>query len=153
VTPDTRCNSPLIIEDFYPTLLELGGVAMPSNLPQTIDGVSFMPLLVDDSATMNEDRAFVWNFPNNWGNDGPGINFNCAIRKGDWKLVYYYESGKKELFNIREDIGETKDLAAKNPKLVKTLSAQLGTYLRSVNAGRPTFTATGKIAPWPDEVK
>lgn len=153
VTPDTRCNSPLIIEDFYPTLLELGGVAMPSNLPQTIDGVSFMPLLVDDAATMNEDRAFVWNFPNNWGNDGPGINFNCAIRKGDWKLVYYYESGKKELFNIREDIGETKDLAAKNPKLVKTLSAQLGTYLRSVNAGRPTFTATGKIAPWPDEVK
>jgi hypothetical protein len=110
-----------------------------------------MPML-KQTGDPSKGRALVWNFPNIWGNDGPGINLNCAIRKDDWKLVYYYETGKKELFNIPEDIGETNDVAAQHPDIVKKLSKELGEYLRKAGGQRPSFKATGKACPWPDEI-
>ena len=149
VQPGSRCDKYLMIEDFYPTLLEMAGVSLPENA-SPIDGVSFMPLL-KGTGDPSKGRALVWNFPNIWGNDGPGINLNCAIRKDDWKLIYYYETGKKELYNIPQDIGETHDVAAQHPDIVRDLSKELGKYLRRVDAQRPSFKATGKPCPWPDE--
>ncbi|MDO5523186.1 MAG: sulfatase [Bacteroidia bacterium] len=150
VQSGTRNNDYLIIEDFFPTLLDMAQVKKRET-KQQVDGVSFMPML-EGEENFNKNRSLYWHFPNLWGNDGPGIGTTSAIRKGDWKLVYYYETGKKELFNITEDIGETRDLAAKHPDLVKALSMDLGGYLRSVSAQRPSFKATGKVCPWPDEV-
>ncbi|HLW09913.1 MAG TPA: hypothetical protein VKX35_05890, partial [Fermentimonas sp.] len=66
-------------------------------------------------------------------------------------LIYYYETQKKELFNIAHDIGEEKDLSHQNPDIVQKLSQDLGKFLRQVDAQRPTFKATGKLCPWPDE--
>ena len=145
----TKCDRYLMIEDFYPTIIEMAGIS-DEPLPDTVDGVSFVPLLLG-TGDPSEDRALVWNYPNIWGNEGPGINLNCAIRKGDWKLVYYYETGEKELFCIPEDIGERHNLAHRRPALVKNLSAELGEYLRSVGADRPSFKSTGAPCPWPDE--
>ena len=76
----------------------------------------------------------------------------CAIRKGDWKLVYYYGTGKKELFNIKQDIGESNNLAQQHPDVVKRLSKDLGKQLRKMDGQRPSFKATGLPCPWPDEV-
>jgi hypothetical protein len=67
-------------------------------------------------------------------------------------LVYYYETGKKELFNISDDIGETTDHAVQNPRWVQQLSEELGEYLRRVEAQRPLFKTTGRFCPWPDEI-
>lgn len=149
VNPGVQCDKYLMIEDFYPTILEMAGVKKYQTV-QPVDGVSFMPLLTE-TGDPSKGRALVWNFPNIWGNKGPGINLNCAIRKDDWKLVYYYETGKKELFNIPEDIGEKNDVSAQHPKLVAQLSKELGEYLRKVGGQRPAFKATGKPCPWPDE--
>lgn len=149
VEPDTRCDKYLMIEDFYPTILEMAGVTGYRTV-NPIDGVSFMPMLLQKDDT-SKGRPLYWNFPNVWGNEGPGINLNCAIRKDEWKLVYYYETGKKELFNIPEDIGEKHDVSAQHPDVVKKLSRELGAYLRRVDAQRPTFKATHKPCPWPDE--
>ena len=145
-----RCDKYLMIEDFYPTILEMAGVQNYRTV-QPLDGTSFMPLL-KGTGDPSKGRAIVWNFPNIWGNNGPGINLNCSIRKDEWKLVYYYETGKKELFNIPEDIGEKHDVAAQHPDIVKRLSKELGTYLRNVGGQRPGFKATNKPCPWPDEV-
>ena len=150
VSADSKCDKYLIIEDFFPTLLEMAQVKNYKTV-QTVDGVSFMPLL-KQTGNPSKNRPLFWNFPNNWGNDGPGINFVCTVRKNDWKLIYYYGTGKKELFNISEDISEQHDLAAKHPDIVKGLSKELGSYLRKVDAQRPSFKATGKPCPWPDEV-
>lgn len=150
VTPASRCNKYLLIEDFYPTILEMAGIKKYKTI-QPIDGVSFMPLLKQTNDP-SKGRSLIWNFPNNWGNTGPGINFNCAIRKDDWKLVYYYGTGKKELFDITNDIGEKNDLSAQHPDMVKKLSKELGSYLRKVDGQRPSFKDTGKPCPWPDEV-
>ena len=149
VDSSSVCDRYLMIEDFYPSILEMAG--MNQEMPAGVDGVSFVPLL-KGTGDPSEGRALVWNFPNIWGNDGPGINLNCAIRKGEWKLVYYYQTGRKELFNISEDIGEETDLSGINPLKVEELSSELGKYLRSVGADRPSFKGSGMPCPWPDEL-
>lgn len=148
--PDTRCDKYLIIEDFYPTILEMAGIH-DYKTKSPVDGISFVPLL-NNTGDPSKDRALVWNFPNIWCDDGPGINLDCAIRKDDWKLVYHYDTGKKELFNIPEDIGEKNNVASEHLDIVKRLSKQLGTYLRENGGQRPSFKATGKPCPWPDEI-
>lgn len=151
VKPGVVCDKPLIIEDFYPTILEMAGITDYKTV-QHIDGVSFVPMLKETGDTFKGRKLF-WHYPNLWGNTGPGIGATSVVRNGDWKLIYYYETGKKELFNIRADIGEKDDCASRNPKLVHKLSGELGKYLRSVNAQRPSFKKTGKPCPWPDEVR
>ncbi len=151
VKAGTKCDRYLMIEDFYPSIIEMAGID-DEPLPDTVDGISFVPLLLG-TGDPSDGRALVWNFPNIWGNDGPGINLNCAIRKGDWKLVYYYETGVKELFCIPEDIGERHNLAQELPALVRSLSAELGEYLRNVGADRPSFKSSGLPCPWPDELR
>lgn len=150
VKANTRNNDYLIIEDHFPTLLEIAEVK-DYNTKQPVDGKSFKRMLLGENE-INKNRSLYWHFPNQWGNDGPGIGTTSTVRKGDWKLVYYYETGKKELFNITNDIGEKKDLSLQHPDIVKILSADLGSHLRGVNAQRPTFKATGKVCPWPDEL-
>ena len=149
VRAGSTCDKYLMIEDFYPSILEMAGID-DEPVADNMDGVSFVPLL-RGTGDPSRGRALIWNFPNIWGNEGPGINLNCAIRKGDWKLVYYYETGEKELFNISDDIGEKHNLASRHPGKVKRLSSELGEYLRSVGADRPSFKSTGIPCPWPDE--
>lgn len=150
VAPQSQCNEYVIIEDFYPTILEIAGIKKYKTV-QPVDGVSFVPLLTG-TGNPSKGRSLYWNFPNLWGNTGPGIGATCTIRNGDWKLIYYYETGKKELFNIPEDISETKDVSASHPAIVNRLSKELGSYLRKVDAQRPAFKVSGKAAPWPDEI-
>ena len=146
----TRCDSYLIIEDFYPSILEMAGIRN-YRVPQKIDGRSFVPMLKGSGDT-SRGRTLIWNYPHVWGNIGPGINMNCSIRQGDWKLIYYYKTGKKELYDIRHDIGEEHDLSAANPRLVRRLSRKLGKQLRAMKALRPSEKIGGKPCPWPDEI-
>ena len=150
VKPGTRNASSIIVEDLYPTILDMAGVKQ-YNVPQTIDGVSIVPTLKGKADSRIANRSLIWNFPNVWDGYGPGINLNCAIRRGDWKLIYYYATGRKELFNIAQDISESRNLAEQYPAKVKQLSAELGKKLRSMNAQRPSFKTTGAACKWPDE--
>lgn len=151
--PGSTVNSYVMIEDFFPSILDMAGVKDYRTV-QPVDGRSFVPLLTGESDP-SLDRSLYWNTPNTWyGGDlrAYGIGQTCAVRKGDYKLVYWYKDGKKELYNVREDIGESRDLASEYPELVKELSADLGTYLRKVEAQRPTYKSNGKSCPWPDEI-
>lgn len=153
VAPGTECSEYLIIEDFYPSILEMAGVNAYA-VPQTVDGRSFVPLL--DGTGSSADRVLVWNTPNTWlpvsyESLPDGYGQTCAIRRGDYKLVYYYLTGKKELYNLSTDLSETHNIAAAEPQLVATLSRLLGETLRSMDAQRPSRKADGKPCPWPDE--
>ena len=150
VKPDTRNNTSIMIEDLFPTLLHMAQV-YDYKVPQIVDGKDMVPLLKGKNEAEFNKRSIIWNFPNIWGNTGPGINLNCAIRQGDWKLIYNYETGEKELYNIPQDIGENNNLAHANPSKVKELSSILGKKLRQMNAQRPVVKATSKPCDWPDE--
>ncbi|MCR5131398.1 MAG: sulfatase [Prevotella sp.] len=151
VRPKSRCNNYLMIEDFFPTMLKMADID-DYDVPQTIDGRSFLPLLTE-TGNPSRKRSLIWNYPNVWGNEGPGISLNCAIRRGPWKLIYNYKTHEKELYNIETDISELHNLAKEQPKLVRKLSRELGRQLRKMNAQRPSVKVTGKPCPWPDEVE
>jgi arylsulfatase A-like enzyme len=149
VTEGSRCDSYLLIEDFFPSILEMAGIRR-YRVPQTVDGLSFVPLL-RGTGDPSRGRSLIWNYPHVWGNRGPGIDLNCAIREGDWKLIYSYKTGEKELYDIRHDIGEEQNLAAERPDLVQRLSHKLGKRLRDMKAQRPRHRDTGLPCRWPDE--
>ena len=127
----------------------MAGVGLPRRA-QPVDGVSFAPLL-RRTGNPSRGRALYWNCPNLWDAEGPGIGATCTIRDGRWKMIYWYATGRRELYDIPADIGERHDLAASEPAVVRRLSRKLGRYLRRVGARRPSFKASGLPCPWPDE--
>lgn len=150
VAPATRNDTEVIIEDFFPTILEMAQVEDYRTV-QTVDGISFVPMLLNPEEK-TRTRDLFWHFPNNWGPTGPGIGATSTIRSGDWKLIYYYRDQHFELFNIPEDIGEQNNLGERNPEKVNELSQKLGEYLRNGHADRPFYKETGAPVPWPDEI-
>jgi arylsulfatase A-like enzyme len=144
-TSGAVCNEPLIIEDFFPSILEMAGIKKYSQIGGKIDGKSFVPLLQGKKVS-SESREFFWHFPHFYDQEPYSI-----IRQGDWKLIYWYKESKLELYNIPDDISEVNNLASVNSKKTKELAGKLGKYLREVHAGRPSFKETGKPCLWPDE--
>jgi hypothetical protein len=60
------------------------------------------------------------------------------IEMGDWKLMEFFEDGRLELYNLRDDIGETKNLAATMPDKAKELHARLVAWRAEIKAPMPT---------------
>jgi arylsulfatase A-like enzyme len=124
-----RCDVPVTGTDFYPTILDLAGLDLKPD--EHIDGVSIVPLLKGGSI---DDRPLIWHYPH-YGNQGGEPS--SIIREGDWKLIYYYEDGREELYNLKTDLEETTDVAADNKGLVQLMSEKLFAYLDNVGAGYP----------------
>ena len=147
----TTTTQRVIIEDFYPTILDMAGIENYET-HQTIDGISFVQTLRGD--TSDVQRPLVWHFPNLWGetqNTEEGYGAYSAILKGNYHLIYTWETGRLRLYDTANDIGEQNDIAANNPEVVKALATELSQYLRERDAQRPSFKSTGKLCPWPDE--
>ena len=150
--PGTEVQQHVMIEDFFPTILEMAQVESYEPV-QTVDGISFVDVLKDPS--VNRERPIVWHFPNLWGetqNKEEGYGAYSAILSGDYHLIYTWETQTCRLYNVKNDIGEQHDLAAEYPEIVKKLSKELSDYLRERDAQRPSMKATGKLIPYPDEL-
>jgi arylsulfatase A-like enzyme len=147
VQPGSESNDYLIIEDFFPSILEIAGVDNYQTV-QTIDGESFVPILRGRQPS-NPDRPLFWHFPNEWGPTGPGIGAYSAVRQGMWKLIYYHTDQSYELFNIDNDISETTNLNEKYPEKRAELAVILSNYLISVDAQMPIYRETGTVVPYP----
>lgn len=148
VTPAQSVNDNyLIIEDFYPTILEMAGIK-DYQTPQVIDGKSFVDL-IKDPRPKDQNRPLYWHYPNEWGPTGPGIGAFSAVRQGDWKLIYYHDEENFELFNINEDIGETQNLAAIEKSKLAELALELSNYLKEVDAQMPAHRESNEQVAWP----
>lgn len=151
VKPGSVTKTPIIIEDFFPSILEMAG-DKNARFEQSIDGRSFVPLLKGQPDS-DPNRVFTWHYPNKWkAKVLDQIDYMSAVRQGDWKLVYNMKNLKLELYNTKTDIGEQNDLSAKNPQKVKQLAKLLADKLRGWNACMPTYKASGKQVPWPDQL-
>lgn len=132
--PGSVCNAPVISQDFFPTLLELAG-ATKEAWETALDGASFVPLL--RGAKEGPHQELFWHYPHYW-NGGKVTPYSVA-RIGDWKLIHFYETGREELYHLKDDPGEQHDLAALADQAVKrrNLSARLDTWLKAVGAQMP----------------
>ena len=138
IKPGTVCEESINSVDLYPTLLEVAGAKAPENY--VLDGMSYWKLLTGDGKGTLNREAIYWHFPGYLG-AGPGSWRTTpagAIRSGDWKLQEFFEDGKIELYNLREDISQKNDLAAKMPEKVKELHDKLVAWRKSINAPMPT---------------
>jgi hypothetical protein len=61
-----------------------------------------------------------------------------AVRAGDYKLIEFFDDMRTELYNLKEDIGEQHDLAARMPEKVNALRDQLHAWRTQVDAQMPT---------------
>lgn len=134
--PGTTCEVPTIHVDIYPTFLELAGAPQPK---QVLDGESLVPLFRDPAAKLKRDAIFQ-HFPGYLG-AGPGkwrTTPVSLIQSGDWKLMEFLEDGRLELYNLRDDIGETKNLAQQMPDKAQELRARLVAWRTEIKAPMPT---------------
>ncbi|MGC6466940.1 MAG: sulfatase [Akkermansiaceae bacterium] len=140
-TPEGQKNESVISQiDLFPTFLELAGARIDPKL----DGVSLLPALHGE--TMPE-RAIFWHFPAylqgySKGSGSASKYFRTTpcgvIRKGDWKLIQYFEDNSLELYNLANDLSETTNLAKENPDKAEELFEELQEWQAKTKAPIPT---------------
>ena len=117
--------------DLFPTLLDLGGVPVPAGL--RLDGTSLVPLLRGASGFPAE-RPLFWHYPHY---NMHGATPTSAVRAGDYKLIEFFEDGRRELYDLRADPAEKRNLAAERPELVTRLAARLEEFRQDTRALLP----------------
>jgi arylsulfatase A len=146
VKPGSVCNAPVSSVDYYPTILEMAGAAGDPRHNAAVDGESIVPLL-KQTGSLKRSEVF-WHFPHYHGG---GATPYGAVRQGDYKLVEFYEDGRVELYNLKDDIGERRDLAGQMPEKAAALRRRLEGWRRDVGAQMPApnpkHAAGGAEAP------
>lgn len=127
---------PVSTYDFYPTICDLTGTALPED--QVMDGKSFLKHMLDGAQEQSNDRSFFWHYPLQKKHFLGGRSAS-AVRLGDWKLIEFYDTGERELYNLKEDVGEARNLAPSNPKKVDELQSLLIEWREEVLDGDYDF--------------
>ncbi len=118
-------DQPVIALDFLPT--SLAAAESADLTPKNLDGVNLMPFLTGEKTTAPHDMLF-------WRSGGPGGN--NAVRSGNMKLVRL-GNADPELYDLATDVGESKNLAAEKPEVVKELVSAIAEWEKGTIA--PTF--------------
>lgn len=118
------CDSPTTTPDWYPTFLELAG--LPPQPQQHQDGVSIAPLLRGETM---EERPLFWHYPH-YGNQGGQPM--AAVRRGNYKLLKFFEDNHTELYDLSQDIAESFNLTSELPDLANELETLLDAWIQEV---------------------
>ena len=143
--PGSVCDVPVIGVDFFPTFVDMAGASIPND--KVLDGESLVPLL-NQSGPLKRQHIF-WHLPvylsGSSNNSGEEFYYYAfwrttpagAIRKGDYKLMEFFEYGQLELYNIKEDMSETTNLALQMPGKVYELRNAMYAWRDRVKAPVP----------------
>jgi arylsulfatase A-like enzyme len=135
IKPGTTSDAVVGHIDLYSTLLDLLSIAKPQQ--QRMDGASYARVLRGEGAL--ERKAFFNYFPHG---RSPGKAGGVWVRSGDWKLIRWFgnqfgDDVRFELYNLRDDLSETKNLAANQSARVKELDALIDGFLADTGATYP----------------
>ena len=135
---DRVSSEPVYAPDLYPTLLRAAGLFDQSKAD--LDGADFTPLLRNPDASL-EREALYFHYPHYYQTTTPV----SAIRKGNWKLLEYLEDGRLELFNLKQDPGEARNLSTARSALARELRADLDAWRKKVGAQLPEVNPAWKL--------
>jgi len=130
VKPGSVSETPVTSPDFLPTCCEIANVKLDAKL--TVDGKCVMPIL-RQAGKLDRD-ALYWHYPHYNDLTTP----HGIVRKGDLKLIEYFEDGRLELFNLKSDVGEKENLARSQPEKADELHRLLVDWRKQVGAQMPT---------------
>ncbi|MBD0400781.1 sulfatase [Flammeovirga sp. EKP202] len=142
------CDEPVVSTDFYPTILDMIGAKAVKN--QYIDGISFLPSLKNTNASLKRE-AIYFHYPHYHGLNSMGPS--GAIRMGDYKLVERFDDMSVELYNLKTDVGETKDISNDFPKITTKLKAKLHQWREESGAVMPTTNNNYDASKDPNMIK
>lgn len=120
-------DTPVMSIDFLPTFRDACGLRASAKA----DGVSLMPLLRGRQLAA---RPLYWHYPHYSNQGGEPAS---AIRDGDWKLIEFHADGRRELFDLREDPGEQRNLIERQAGVAKRLAALLADWCKKTGAIMP----------------
>ncbi len=129
INANQTCQQYFMNTDYTPTILELLG----QKYDVTTDGMSIWPLIKEPKMTFNRNALF-WHYPHFSNQMGRPAG---AVRLGEWKLVEIYENSQIELFNLKNDIGETNNVSKEYPEKTKELLSLLKNWQKSIDANMP----------------
>jgi arylsulfatase A-like enzyme len=146
--------TPVVGTDLYPTLLALAGTRAPEG--RTVDGVDLRALWMRGEPV--PERTVLFHQPHKWGPEGPGIEPFSAIRRGDWKLVWFHDGSvglpagtrdwplRLELYDAAGDPGETRECSGRAPEVLADMRRELRAALDAAGAQFPTRRDGGALA-------
>ena len=123
-------HQPSVSTDLLPTLLDMTGLDLIPE--QHVGGENLWPV-IKDNAPLDRETLF-WHFPHYSGSGAPPA---AAVRKGDYKLILWFEDNSVELYNLKKDLGEQNNLVKIHPEIAIELMAELKAWLEDVNANMP----------------
>ena len=132
-TAGSVCNTPVISTDLYPTILDMLNLPEDPTHNRLNDGLSVVPLLKDPAASFAR-KTLCFHYPHYYPTTTPV----SAIRCGDWKLLEYFENDRVELYNLHDDLAESRDLSQTNPQQAADLLKRLHSWQQEVDAQLPT---------------
>ena len=131
IRPGSWCHEPVIGYDWYPTFCQWAGL---TKLPEGLEGGNISHLLKGGIGKIKrKHQGLLFHFPHYQG-DSP----HTAYISGNWKVIKFYETGKVMLFNLKDDITETKDLARMYSELTTKITLEMEKYLKDIDAQKPT---------------
>ncbi len=130
IKPGTVTGEVANSNDLFDTILDATASKEPADAPKR-DGRSLVPIFKGEK---RPERAVYWHYPH-YANQGsrPG----GAVRKGNFKLIEFYEDGRRELFDVAKDLSESRNLAPEKPDVVAALAAELAAWRKEVGARMP----------------
>lgn len=131
--PGSICHEPIMSIDYYPTVLGMTKAAGDATHNSRVDGTNLSDLLRNPKNTI--ERNLYWHYPHyHAGGDGP----YSAIRAQNWRLIEFHEDNSLALYDIKNDIGERKNLADEHPEITKQLHHRLQAWRNAVGAQMPS---------------
>lgn len=146
IAPGSRSDCPVISDDILPTVLRIAGCSDMDQYIQDIDGQELTPVLQGQA---QPDRALYFHYPHQWYRDigvGLGIQPFTAMRKGHWKLIYFYGDGESdgqgmdpwfELYDLAHDLGETENQVTMRPGVARAMTREMNAWMTDVGAQAP----------------
>lgn len=129
---DAVCRDKAIGYDILPTICELAGI---DQWPDQVEGGSLVPALMSAGQVSRPRDTLVFHWPHY--QHGKNSKPDSAIQRGKYKLHYWWEEGRVQLFDLEADLAESNDLASELPDIAAELKKALFAYLREINAQLP----------------
>ncbi len=136
IQPGAISRTPIVGYDILPTICDLAGIA---NWPQKVEGGSLKKILLGDSwgQVVRPEDYLVFHWPH-YQLEKKSTPDTTILGPGGWKLHYWWETKRTQLFHLDQDLSESRDVSAQQGDLAERMKTQLLGYLTKVNAQLPT---------------